>query len=83
MSGCESRAWVCRVIVYFGHNTGRYAPSTTMKKPTQEERRRQCTGKRKYRSQGDALDAALVAGVERRRKAYRCPLCGQWHLTSS
>jgi hypothetical protein len=54
-----------------------------MKKPTRDERRRQCTGKRRYRSQGDALDAALLAGVERRRKAYRCTLCGNWHLTSS
>ncbi len=54
-----------------------------MKKPTHEERRRQCTRKRRYRSQGDALDAALLAGVERHRKAYRCPLCGQWHLTST
>jgi hypothetical protein len=41
-----------------------------------------CTHKRRFRSQGDALDAALVAGVERRRKAYLCPLCGHWHLTS-
>ena len=41
-----------------------------------------CTRKRKFRSQGDALDAALVAGVEWRRKAYLCPVCGQWHLTS-
>ena len=54
-----------------------------MKKPTQEERQRMCTRKRRFRSQGDALDAALVAGVERRRKAYLCPLCGHWHLTSS
>jgi hypothetical protein len=54
-----------------------------MKKPTAEDRRRMCTRKRKYRSQGDALDAALLAGVERRRQAYLCPLCRQWHLTSS
>jgi hypothetical protein len=53
-----------------------------MKKPTKEERQRMCTRKRRFRSQGDALDAALLAGVERRRKAYLCPLCGQWHLTS-
>ena len=53
-----------------------------MKKPTADDRKRMCTGKRRYRSQGDALDAALIAGVERRRKAYRCPLCGKWHLTS-
>ncbi len=53
-----------------------------MKKPTAEERKRMCTGKRRYRSQGDALDAALLAGVERQRSAYRCQLCGFWHLTS-
>jgi hypothetical protein len=54
-----------------------------MKKPTQEEQKRMCTSKRKFCSQGDALDAALLAGVERRRKAYLCPLCRQWHLTSN
>ncbi len=54
-----------------------------MKKPTAEERRRMCTGKRRYRTQGDALDAALIAGVARRRQAYLCPLCGHWHLTSA
>ncbi len=55
----------------------------TMKKPTRDERQRMCTGKRRYRSQGDALDAAAIAGVERRRKAYLCALCGNWHLTSA
>lgn len=40
-----------------------------------------CIRKRRYRSQGDALDAALLAGAGR-RKAYLCPLCGHWHLTS-
>lgn len=54
-----------------------------MKNPTQEERRRMCTGKRKYRTAGDALDAALCAGVERRRKAYLCVVCQRWHLTSN
>ncbi|MBI5423601.1 MAG: hypothetical protein HZA32_05900 [Opitutae bacterium] len=54
-----------------------------MKRPTAEERQRMCTRKRRYRTQADALDAALLAGVERRRSAYRCPLCGFWHLTSS
>lgn len=53
-----------------------------MKKPTREEVRRRCTSKRRYRSQGDALEAAMIAGVERSRKAYLCPLCGHWHLTS-
>lgn len=53
-----------------------------MKQPTTEERKRQCIRKRRYRTQGDALDAALFAGVPRQRRAYRCPLCGHWHLTS-
>ncbi len=53
-----------------------------MKKPTREERARMCTGKRRYRSAADALDAALFAGVEREREAYRCPVCGCWHLTT-
>lgn len=53
-----------------------------MKNPLPEERARMCTGKRRYRTQGDALDAAMVAGVERQRDAYRCELCGYWHLTS-
>lgn len=53
-----------------------------VKKPNAEERRRMCTAKRRYRSQGDALDAAMIAGVERRRAAYLCPICRRWHLTS-
>ncbi len=59
-----------------------------MKKPRidparlyREERERMCTRKRRYRTQGDALDAALLAGAGR-RKAYLCPICGLWHLTS-
>lgn len=53
-----------------------------MRKPTADERKRMCTGKRRYRTQGDALDAALLVGVERARTAYRCVVCGHWHLTS-
>jgi hypothetical protein len=53
-----------------------------VKKPTHEERRQVCTRKRRYRTQGDALDAAMLAGVERIRTAYRCPLCQHWHLAS-
>lgn len=59
------------------------SPHLPVKKPNREERQRMCTGKRRYRSQGDALDAAAIAGVERKRSAYLCPLCRQWHLTSS
>ncbi len=54
-----------------------------MKKPLPEDRQHRCVQKRRYRTQGDALDAALLAGVECERTAYRCPLCGQWHLTKS
>jgi len=54
-----------------------------MKKPTAEERKQRCTRKRRYRTQGDALDAALLAGVERQRTAYLCALCGKWHLASA
>jgi len=53
-----------------------------MKKPSKEEIKRQCTSKRRYRTEGDALDAALLAGVERQRSAYRCTICRHWHLTS-
>ena len=53
-----------------------------MKKPTAEQRRRMCTGKRRYRTQADALDAVAVLGLERRRQAYVCPVCGYWHLSS-
>jgi len=54
-----------------------------VKRPSAEQRQRMCTRKRRYRTQADALDAALLAGVERQRSAYRCPLCGAWHLTSA
>ncbi len=54
-----------------------------VKKPPREIRDRMCTRKRRYRTPGDALDAALLAGVERRRSAYRCQVCGHWHLTTS
>jgi len=53
------------------------------KKPTREEQQRMCTGKRRYATEADALDAALLRGVERTRKAYRCPLCLRWHLTTT
>jgi hypothetical protein len=53
-----------------------------VKEPTREDRGLRCFRKRRYRSQGDALDAALVAGVERERKAYLCEDCRNWHLTT-
>ena len=57
-------------------------PKRATRKPLADERRRMCTGKRRYRSQADALDAVAVLGLERQRAAYRCPVCGLWHLTS-
>jgi hypothetical protein len=54
-----------------------------MKRPKPEDRALRCYRKRRYRTQGDALDAAMVAGVERRRRAYACPECGHWHLTTA
>ncbi len=52
------------------------------KKPTREERDRMCTRKRRYASQAAALEAVALLGLERVRSAYRCPICGRWHLTS-
>lgn len=54
-----------------------------MKKPTRDEQWRMCRRKRRYRTQGDALDAAAILGLERQRQPYHCPLCGQWHLSSA
>ncbi len=58
------------------------AVEKTMKKPMREERQRMCTGKRRYRSQGDALEAVARLGLERQRSAYVCAICRLWHLTS-
>lgn len=51
------------------------------RRPT-EAQRLACRRKRRYATLGDALDAAMLAGVERQREAYRCPVCGHWHLTT-
>jgi hypothetical protein len=53
-----------------------------LKQPNPSDRALRCFRKRRYQSQGDALDAAMVAGVERERKAYLCPYCRKWHLTT-
>ncbi|MDR1789466.1 MAG: hypothetical protein LBR12_03845 [Opitutaceae bacterium] len=45
-------------------------------------RDRACRSKRRFRTQGDALDAAAALNLERERKAYQCPCCGHWHLTT-
>jgi hypothetical protein len=57
-------------------------PRLNLSRLYRDEREHMCTRKRRYRSQGDALDAALLAGAGR-RKAYLCPICGHWHLTSA
>ena len=57
--------------------------SVMAKKPTREEQARMCTRKRRYATAADALDAALLRGVERTSQAYRCPLCQRWHLTTT
>ena len=55
--------------------------SARKSKPSRDQTR-PCVRKRRYRTEGDALDAALMAGVERWRKAYLCPVCQHWHLAS-
>ena len=42
-----------------------------------------CARKRRYATQGEALTAAAILGLERQRKAYLCPLCNRWHLASA
>lgn len=61
-------------------------------KPLRYKRRGKCaaTGKLRYRSQidagialGRAIQARTVAGNEHVEcRTYRCPSCGDWHLTS-
>lgn len=49
-----------------------------------EQAHRQCGKKARYRSKIDALIAAnrcTMRGAPKLR-AYRCPYCGGWHLTS-
>jgi len=53
-----------------------------MRPPAPGSRPSACKRKRRYRSAGDALDAAAVLGLERQRQAYRCPECGHWHLST-
>lgn len=46
-------------------------------------RRKSCTGKQRFTSQGDALDA--LKGLHKRKgyqgymTPYRCPFCGGYH----
>lgn len=51
-------------------------------KPTREQLHRTCTRKRRYKTQGDALEAAALLNIERQRTAYLCPHCKHWHLAT-
>lgn len=46
--------------------------------------RKMCGNKRGHKTEGDALHAALAAAERSHRqiRAYLCPLCNHWHLTS-
>jgi hypothetical protein len=39
---------------------------------------RMCARKRKFKSE----DRAMRQGKKWHQRAYECPCCGQWHLTS-
>lgn len=47
-------------------------------------RQRTCERKKRYASRVDAEDAIAACAEHGRRglRAYRCPYCGGWHLTS-
>lgn len=49
-----------------------------------DEAHKMCGCKLKYRSKGDALGRAskCVEHGSTPLRAYRCPYCGGWHLTS-
>ena len=55
---------------------------SVVKRRPSVSQRRACANKRRYPSQGHALEAAMIVGVERGRVAYLCPDCGHWHLAS-
>jgi hypothetical protein len=46
------------------------------------ERRRACAGKRRFRSEAEASQAARLVLLEYGEElvAYRCRFCRQWHL---
>lgn len=55
----------------------RNAPS-----PVDEARSRMCTSKRRYGSQTSALTAAVRLSRLGPQRAYACPSCHGWHLTT-
>ncbi len=53
-----------------------------MKRLPRDLVQKMCTGKRRYASAGEALQAAALLGLERQRQAYVCAVCGHWHLST-
>jgi hypothetical protein len=51
--------------------------------PVDEAKKRMCTSKRHYKSQTKALVAAVRLARLGPQRAYRCPHCKRWHLTTS
>ena len=51
----------------------------------EEERRRSCTSKRRYRTDKAAGVAAAHASISSgdKLRTYRCVFCGGWHLTKT
>ena len=51
---------------------------------TQESRRRMCLSKRRFRNESAAIKGAIGSSRSygQPMRAYRCPVCGGWHLTS-
>jgi hypothetical protein len=53
-----------------------------------ERQQRGCTGKKKYRTEGEADDmlgriwSLCKPGRRLESRYYQCDHCGQWHLTS-
>ena len=46
-----------------------------------DAQRAACIAKRKHRSKIEALLAAVRKADAPALRAYRCPVCGHWHLT--
>ncbi len=59
--------------------------SATPGKVTPKERRKMCTGKRRYPTEGRAMNGAISSvrhGYMGAARVYHCPLCDGYHLTS-
>ncbi len=51
-------------------------------KPADETTRRMCTSKRRYKTETSALTAAARLCRLGPQRAYPCPNCAGWHLTT-